>query len=109
MAKISGDDVLEDVAIQLQTGLVEEGTERRVATEIAIRVTQKMRDLLGGQNVYFPRGLRHLKSARDAAIHAAFDGTNYQALAIEHGVSEIRIRQIISAQNLLRRSARQSH
>lgn len=108
MAKISGDDVLEDIAIQLQTGMVEGGTEPRVATEIAIRVTQKIRYLLGGQNVYFTRGVHRIKHARDVTICAAFNGTNYQELAIEHGVSEMRIRQIIGAQILLRRSARQN-
>ena len=50
----------------------------------------------GGNNCYFPRGdqVRALKLKR--AVRAGFTGDNHSQLARKHGISEMRVRQILS-------------
>lgn len=90
------EEVLEDLATKLDQELGKEGVEPEAATRIAVDVTEKMRLHWGGQSLYFPSGVRSKTSRRDAEIWNAFTGFNYAELAREHGLSEMRIRQIIT-------------
>lgn len=92
---ISGDDVFEGLALAVASELEKEKIAKDVAILIAVQVTQQMRLHLGGQTVYFPKSWAATKNARDQEIFKAFDGTNYQALAMQYQLTEMRIRQIV--------------
>lgn len=63
----------------------------RVAIE-QVRVAARQ---IGGRNTYIPTCVRVELEERDEKIRADFDGTNYQALAAKHDLTESRIRQIV--------------
>lgn len=105
MARITGDDVLEQIGVSIETGLVGHKVDKAIATDVAVSIGQKLRAILGGQNVYFPMAINKVLAARDKEIFHAFNGTNSQELAMKHGVSEMRIRQIIKQMTEVRRQA----
>lgn len=61
-------------------------------------VYQFAHSLGGNSGMYIPMGtsLRKSRADRDKQICADFNGTNYRELARIHGLSEMRVRQIIS-------------
>ena len=62
---------------------------------IAVAVLLQCSHVLGGQTYYF-NSLGHLQTAKmRRSILSKFKGNNHLALAREHGVSEVRIRQIL--------------
>ena len=64
--------------------------------EAAIAVLVQMSHDLGGGAVYVGK-LENVRQARMyRAIHAKFTGNNHTELAREHGISEMRVRQILS-------------
>lgn len=67
-----------------------------VLAETAIAVLVQMSHDLGGGAVYVGK-LENVRQARMyRAIHANFTGNNHTELAREHGISEMRVRQILS-------------
>ncbi len=106
MGRIHGDDVLEGLALAIASELEKERVGKAVATSIAVSITQQMRVHLGGQTVYFPKATGAARGVRDHEIFKAFDGTNYQALAMQYQLSEMRIRQIIDRAIQLDRAQR---
>lgn len=103
MARLTGDDVLEQIGASIGKALVDHKVAEEAATNISVSVTQELRMLMGGQTVYFPKAITAIKEKRDKEIFWEFDGCNYQALAMKHGVSEMRIRQIIEKMTEIRR------
>ena len=69
--------------------------------KVACRIANDWR----GVRMMFP--VRHLYIERDKAICEAFDGKNYAALAMQHGISEERIRQIVRAEDARRIARRE--
>ena len=67
------------------------------ATALAAAVADRISIALGGAEHYIPKpgGCRRQRSARDAAIAAAFNGRNAAELARLHGISVRRVRQIL--------------
>lgn len=64
--------------------------------EAAIAVLVQMSHDLGGGAVYVGK-LENVRQARMyRAIHAKFTGNHHTELAREHGISEMRVRQILS-------------
>lgn len=106
--RIQGDDVLEGLALAIVRELEKERIDKATATLIAVSITQHMRIYLGGQTVYFPKAAEKIRSLRDNEIFKAFDGTNYQALALQYKLSEMRIRQIIDRAVKAERSRRRA-
>lgn len=106
MARIKCEDVLEGMAIVIANELERLKINKEESTRIAVSVTNQMRSYLGGQSVYFPKDVITNKSYRDQEIFKAFDGTNYQELAIKHELSEMRIRQIVSRAVRINRAKR---
>jgi Mor family transcriptional regulator len=90
----SDEDILEDAAVLLEKELIRAGIEKKV-TEISVNVIQCLREHWAGQSIYFGKGVKGRFRKRNQAIFKAFNGTNYCHLAREHGLTEIRIRQII--------------
>lgn len=64
--------------------------------ELAFALTERLREELGGQQHYLPRGRVDL-SERDREIGEAFTGRNLRELVRRYGLSEVRVRQIHAA------------
>lgn len=58
----------------------------------ASRILQR----LGGRAIYLA-GLRKLRQERDERIRDRFDGTNYEEIAKDEGLSERQVRRIVHA------------
>jgi Mor family transcriptional regulator len=91
-----GDDVIEDLAVTTADLLVEDGIKRPRADDIGLRVGERIRAHWGGQNIYITRGLTFKHRERNQKIFAEFNGTNYEELAMQYGLSSMRIRQIVN-------------
>lgn len=94
---LNADDLLEDVATNMKAALERHGISGAIATSVAVEVAKLVRDHWGGQSIYVPFGLALKTQHRDLKIYAAFTGENYKELARKHGVSEMRVRQIVNA------------
>jgi len=94
---LNADDLLEDVATHMKAVLERHSISGAIATSAAAEVAELVRDHWGGQSIYVPFGLALKTRHRDLKIYADFTGENYKELARKHGVSEMRIRQIVSA------------
>ena len=71
--------------------------EPAVADQIGQAVANRMMQVWGGQNVYFPMGLSYRLSRRDREIYDEFNGTNHSDLARKYGVSLQWIYKIVKA------------
>lgn len=77
--------------------------------EIAVGQTDRVATKLGGCQFYLPRGIGAKLSARDRQIASEWRGNNGHSLARKHGVSEMRISQILKkfrAEELSRKQGR---
>ncbi|MGR3981776.1 Mor transcription activator family protein [Pseudoalteromonas sp. 1181_04] len=61
---------------------------------------------MGGRDYYLPQPTRLTIPLRNIAIWKNFDGSNTNALALEHGLSTRRVQEIISNQRELHRMLR---
>lgn len=82
-------------------GLMNSGVAKACAphdlAEAALAVLVQTSHDLGGVAVYVGK-LENVRQARMyRAIHASFTGNNHKELALEHGISEMRVRQILSS------------
>jgi Mor family transcriptional regulator len=68
------------------------GLDAGLAARLADTLAERLMLRLGGDSLYVPKSRR----VDRAAVHEAFDGTNYAELARAHGVTERRIRQILA-------------
>ena len=85
IAKSAYDALLERARLDPQT-----------AGEIALAISENVRtNLGGGVPVYIPKGHYWAASKRHREIWDKFKGDNYQALAKEYNLTEMRIRQIV--------------
>lgn len=57
----------------------------------------KIIDTAGGEFLYLPKRQTLEQPLRRAAILREFDGSNYRALARRYGITERRVRMIVSA------------
>ena len=89
-------DVLADLARQLYAGLVRGGIKPAAAAKVVWRSVEHVRVTIGGVAEYIPKGISYMCSERDREILAKFRGNNYEALAREYNLTEMRIRQIIA-------------
>jgi Mor family transcriptional regulator len=63
--------------------------------EIAVGQVDRIAATLGGCQFYLPRGIGAKLSARDRQIAEEWRGNNGHALARKHGISEMRVSQIL--------------
>lgn len=89
------DDLLEDAAVKLQALLVSHGIGLEKSADIAVEVVAGLRAHWAGQSFYVPQGASAKRQKRDLAIFSEFNGKNYGELAMDHGLSEMRVRQIV--------------
>lgn len=95
-------EVLRTMAIELYVHLSNHVKLGQVlpADEIALvafRATEAVRLSHGGFSFYVGKGVTHELSSRDREIYSRFDGSNYDALAKQYDLTEMRVRQIINA------------
>lgn len=90
-------EILQDLADKATVFLVAEGLEQQCAKEVGSKLAEHVRKEWGGQMQYIPRGTRYQCSLRDFEIFDKFKGDNYDQLAREYDMSEMRVRQIVAA------------
>lgn len=69
--------------------------EHQPAAEAALSIADTVRKEIGGSLQYIPKGTAWELSKRDREIYSRFRGDNYDQLAREFHLTEMRIRQII--------------
>lgn len=92
---LTADGLLEDLAIHLEQEFIKEGIGIPDANQKAISIAEKMRQHWKGQALYIPSGANAKTRNRDQQIIAEFNGRNHAELAQKHGISAMRIRQIL--------------
>lgn len=87
----------ESVFIGLLHGAAAPYCAATVLADAAMQVTFQVEHDLGGGVIYLPKldTLRRLK--RERAIRQQFKGNNVAQLARQHGLSEMRVRQILAS------------
>jgi len=68
---------------------------RDVAETIGLEPALKLVQARGGEGVYVPKADKVCRAARDRAIRAAFNGSNYRDLARRFGLTVVWIRAIV--------------
>ncbi len=58
---------------------------------------QYLADVMGGEAIYMAKGVAIHISARDRKMFSEFKGNNHKELARKHGISVMRVRQIVGA------------
>ena len=64
----------------------------------ALALVEDIRAHYGGNQIYIPRGDKFNRAKLHAAIRREFNGRNYAELARRHGLTEMRVRQIVVQQ-----------
>lgn len=75
--------------------------------QLALDQTERLCHELGGESFYMHRAIRYRLSKRDRQIVAEHRGNNTHLLARKYGLTEMRIRQIVSAWEEQERARRQ--
>ena len=66
------------------------------ADQVLIQM-QHLADVVGGEAIYFAKGITMRLSARDHEMFAKFRGNNVRQLAKEYQITSTRVRQIMAA------------
>lgn len=90
-------ELLLDIADQVAAKLAQLGVSKEKSAEIGVHVAEHIRTHWSGQSLYLPKGVTYDLSQRDRQIYEEFNGRNHAALARKHGVTEMRIYQIVKA------------
>lgn len=70
--------------------------QQEVAEVIGLENYKRLVDVFGGLSIYIPKADAWERMARDEQIRAEFDGYNFKELAGRYGLTEVRIRSIVS-------------
>lgn len=104
-------ELLATIAEVVFAGLVSEaGVAEAASARIALDMAEAVRKRIGGTMLYLPMGARWELSHRDRQIVAALQRRpgHYQAVAVEFGLSEMRVRQIEARWLATERAKRQA-
>lgn len=96
--KISG-DIYECLSSAVETKMRSMEMDARLAGWFASKAVAVMCHELGGMNTYFPKETARRLEMRDEEIFVNFGSAEISDLAAAHGVSEVRIYQIIAGIN----------
>lgn len=103
-----GSELVTHIAVTTAQLLVQRaGMKPEVAEEVARDHAHDLAAKMGGQIFYLAKDISYPLSKRDARIVASFRGDNYDALAREHGLTVVRVRQIIDQHRREQLAARQ--
>lgn len=93
-------DAWGDFARVFFVGLINAQSEINASVEalarVAIEQVHTLGHQLGGTQPYIPRGAAIAQRETAAAIRRDFRGRNYSELACKHGLTESRVRKILS-------------
>lgn len=101
-----------EMALSLYAALVSDGkalpgSGAEEMAQLAIRLVVQLCNDFGGTSFYLHKSpivqRFRTQAMRDASIAEAFNGTNFVELAKSHGLTEMRIRQIVAHQRQLKR------
>ena len=70
----------------------------RAQAQLAMEQLQYLSGHMGGGGFYLAKGVAAMLAARDELIWREFNGRNYAELARRHGLTEMRVRQIVAEQ-----------
>ena len=70
--------------------------QQQVAEVIGLDNYKRLVNVFGGLSIYIPKADAWERMARDEQIRAEFDGYNFKELAGRYGLTEVRIRSIVS-------------
>ncbi len=90
-------ELLQDIADKAALFLAKEGLDESRAKDLGHALAEHVRREWGGQMQYIPKGITYECTQRDLEIFGKFNGDNYDRLAREYELSEMRIRQIVNA------------
>lgn len=76
--------------------------------QIAANQVHQFAAWVGGTAFYMPLGKAALHHSRNDSIAAEFNGNNYRTLAKKHGITPMRVRQIMDAQKVKKTSLRKA-
>jgi len=81
----------------IEESLAPNAMTRSELAEAALRIVERVANEMGGRNFYMLKTSREwlLRCKRDALIVSEFTGQNARSLALKHGLTEMRIRQIV--------------
>jgi Mor family transcriptional regulator len=105
-------EVLADIAREIHARLMDDPRVKlphQVAAEIALGVAEHVRRNIGGVSLYIPRGHAYEATQREQQIYRDFKGDNYQELARQYDLTEMRIRQIVNQVGAVERAKRQQN
>lgn len=90
-------EVWADLAAVFYVGLLNADTTlpHEVLAQIALEQVLAAVEQIGGQQLYVPRGAKRSNSNKAECIRNEFNGRNHAELAVRHGITEMRIRQIV--------------
>lgn len=100
----SGERVIGLLVQSVETRLRVSGIDDGNAKQIAVECGEDVRAAWGGGVLYVSKGVEEKYRRRNTEILARFTGNNYQELARRYALTEMRIRQIISAMRRERRA-----
>lgn len=70
--------------------------QQQVAELIGLDNYKRLVSVFGGLSIYIPKADAWERMARDEQIREEFDGYNFKELARRYGLTEVRIRSIVS-------------
>ena len=70
--------------------------QQQVAELIGLDNYKRLVSVFGGLSIYIPKADAWERMARDEQIREEFDGYNFKELAGRYGLTEVRIRSIVS-------------
>lgn len=71
----------------------------QVLAKVAVAQVYQLASSMGGQTVYLPKGFIRLADEKARLIVSEYRGNNHRALAQKHGVTLMRVRQILQARS----------
>lgn len=90
-------ELLTALADTVASLLLAEGIDPDRASDIGLKVMDRMREDWGGEPIYFPKGCAIDISRRDSEIYEKFNGTNHVILSKEFDLSVIHIYRVVKA------------
>lgn len=99
---------LSDLLDHTKQVLVDKGVEAEKADDISRAICSRMCNTWGGQQIYFPHGMREELSERDRSIYDEFNGFNHSDLAMKYKVSVQWVYKIVERVRLAEIATRQT-
>jgi Mor family transcriptional regulator len=104
---LAAQEILADVAEQVEERLLATGAEREVASSMGWEVAAHLHAYWGGGEMYVCKGLHYEIGLRDREIYRRCNALNYDWLATEYGLTVQHIYRIVKRVTAAERAQRQ--